>query len=171
MATLYYVPQGDHDFDDASATGLRIIIYDNKVPDPPEPLQDAEADIDTSGIPDTDVISAGDLIYEIYAVTKTKFWTDCYLAVYLEGEVVDVYYNPTTGTKTINLTSTELGYINKTGDTQINYSAGDADVGQVISVQIKAYETAQANATRLSLTHAAPVTGRKHLLAMMGVGS
>lgn len=158
---MYYVPNGAHDWDDVSAVNTTITALDNHVADPDD-HRVAYADVDTSGIPDTDVISAATLTFEISSVTKTKFWVDCYLATYIwDGaawEIIDVYTNPVAGTRNVSLTAGQIAHISKTGDTRFQYIAGDAGDGQNIIVNIKAFETSQEDATRLEIDHAPPVT-------------
>jgi hypothetical protein len=158
---MYYVPNGAHDWDDTSAVNANITAIDNHFIVPNEHIV-AYADVDTSGIPDTDDISAATLTYEISSTSKTKTWLTPYIATYIwDGsawELIDSYTDPAAGTRNISLTAGQITHINKTGDTKFRYVAGEADATKYIIVNIKAYETAQANATRLSITHAPPST-------------
>jgi hypothetical protein len=70
--------------------------------------------------------------------------------------VIQAYtYGRSAVTRTKVLNATQIGYINKSGFTRFGWTvSGTVSSGQFKSLLIKAYETSQAVACRMSVTHA-----------------
>jgi len=166
MATTYYVSTGVKDWHVDTLSGadyndLQLKAFNNRVTFPAT-SSFAYANIDTSGIPDTDVISAATLKLDEYSYTASRGVTKTYYVYILDGTtwrtITTLTYGGSPAVRSVTLNSTQLGYISKTGETRFRIVVPDPGNMKYRNFLIKAYETSQANAMRLEVTHAAPVT-------------
>jgi len=170
MATnTYYIDTANDDWYVHSVTGRQdgtneIWVQKNNVITP-NYSEIGYGDILTSGI-GTDVISAATLYIDEYAYSLSRglragytvwIWTGSAFTTLYYGSMI---YGRTPAVRTIALTPTEIGYINTSGKTQFRVTVPDVLGGKYSFFKYKAYETAQANALRLSVTHAPAATGQ-----------
>lgn len=161
--TYYYVQTGNDDYYISSGTGTVYttpqvwVGYNNTIT--PSVVEVGYARINTSGI-GTDTISDADLYIDEYSYTSSRGVTRVYKVWILDSAIYRLLTNGTLtygaspAVRTIKLTATELTYINKSGYTDIRVTVDDPGAGKVRNFRFKAYETAQANAIRLNVTHA-----------------
>jgi len=129
----------------------------------------ALAEIDTSGI-GTDVISAATFYLDSGAYTASRRVTKTYKIQIYDG--VSAYVTIKSGTwsaaGTISevLTGGELAYINKTGKTKFRVITDDPGAGKDRSMSINAYETSQATAMRMDVTHAPATAAYTHVMVL-----
>lgn len=162
--TLYYVGVGVDDWWSSTALGTnnytttRLNAGWNNVIVGGD-IRNAYADVDTSSI-GTDVISSATLYLNEYdysvvgrGVAKTyrvRIWTGSNFVTLTNGSLTFT----TATTRSIVLTSTEIGYINKTGKTSFSIQVDDPGAGCSRIFRCNAYETSQATALRLNVDHA-----------------
>jgi len=171
----YYVASGPKDWDTLSATNPTIMAsYNAGIT--PSAITYAYANVDTSSIPDGDVISAARLYWDehSYTVTGRRLPAKIYLVDMWNPAgggswaLLGGYTFTTAATKSHILTPTELGYIDKTGETKIRIRVEYPGAGNARFYYTKAYETSQFNAPRLNVTHA-PASSTPQR-TMVGVG-
>ena len=181
-STTCYVPSGADDWDDGSATATTITARANNSVDPPEPIQDAYFNIDTSAIPDADTVSSATLYWYDNAYTASKGVTRVYnIAIWnntsegFEG-CISGTYSGSAGWKNGAIPSERLAsnYINKTGNTLFILYVVDPGGSYYRSWTVRAYEYVTSPNWRayLVVTHAPAAGGvsRVSLLASLGVG-
>jgi len=178
MATnTYYIDTANDDWYVHSVTGRQdgtneIWVQKNNVITP-NYSETGYGDILTSGI-GTDVISAATLYLDEVSYTASRgiklqynvwIWNGSSFVVMTNG--TNILYGRSPIVRQIVLTATEQGYINKTGKTSFRVTVGTVSAGQFKLFKYKAYETAQANALRLSVTHAPAATGAPQVISIM----
>lgn len=163
MATnTYYVAVAN---DDWYLTGLKrfdgtteLLIVNNTIIFPAT-VSRGLADITTSGI-GTDDISAAGLIFDEHSYTSSRGVSKTYGVQIWDGSFWQTLTNGSLtysgSVRTVVLTAAEIAYINKTGKTSFRWQVGNPGAMKFRQFKIKAFETAQANAARLSVTHAPP---------------
>jgi len=177
MATTYNVGTGTDDWDHGSVVGFRYtgatIIAEDAKAFTPNTYRTAFADVDTSGIPDTDVISAASVLFDESAYIASRGLAKTYNLYMWTGSTwvfLEAFTFVTAAIRTHTLTATERGYISKTGKTKFRWIiSGAVASGEYKTLSIKAYETSQAVACRMSITHA-PASGGTPQRTLLGVG-
>jgi len=166
---MYYVNSGPEDWQFDSSTGK----------DDNDPYLEANfnnllsrhsesyAEILTSGI-GTDNISAATVSWNEYTYTASSRLSKTYnLQMYNGSTYVTIssYTWTSSGTvKTYTLNATQRGYIDKVGTTDFRITIDDPGVGKFRVFQINAYETSQATAFRMDITHAPPAADYYHVM-------
>jgi len=155
--TMYYVATGADDYDDDSTTNTTLKIEDNNVffPNPTEVY--AYAKVTTSGI-GTDDISAATVYWDEYSYSASRGTTKTYNVLMWNGSsytnIGTFTHDKYPATRSIVLNATQRGWISKTGTTNFHITVDDPGTSRSRLLHIKAYETAQANAFRMDVTHA-----------------
>jgi hypothetical protein len=178
MATnTYYVNVANDDWTISSSFGRidgasTISASNNKVIFPNDSTT-AYADVLTSGI-GTDIISGASVIFDEYSYNTSRGLTKTYALYMHNGSYYTLIQSYTFGrsavVRTKILNATQIGYINKTGKTKFRITVtGTVSAGQSKTLLAKAYETSQANAFRMSITHA-PLATDIPQRTLMGVG-
>ena len=166
--TSYYIATANDDWYDNSISGRvdgtnQIWVEDIETITPNYENQ-GYGDITTSGI-GTDEISTATLYLDEYSYTGSRglklqynvwIWNGSSFVAMTNG--TNILYGRSPIVRQIQLTATELGYINKTGVTSFRVTVPEVSAGQFLSFKYKAYETSQANALRLDVTHAPAVS-------------
>lgn len=114
--------------------------------------------IDTSGIPDTDVISAATFYIYVHSVTASRGVTKEFSVVVGTSGFVGIISASTAGWKSVNVTSDYFFAISKTGDTGIYVAATTEVEAGIISYAFRAYEYDPDGTLDmyLEITHAPP---------------
>ena len=125
----------------------------------PETSDTAYADVDTSAIPDDNVISSASVKFDEYSYYASRGLAKTYVLYMWDGSgwqnIQEYTFGRSAVTRTKVLNSTQIGWINKTGKTKFSWGiSGTVGDGQSKSFQLKAYETSQAVACRMEITHA-----------------
>jgi len=173
--TLYYVGSAADDYYTNSVSGTQTgtttlnVSYNSVIN--PAFYEQSYGKVDTSGIPDTDVISAATFYFTANTYNATTRVTKIYSAQIWTGSSYVFLTNATNktwaaGTQTIVLTATEQGYINKTGTTNFRIITSDPGSKKYRQMLVNAYETSQATAMRLDVTHAAPAVSYTHAMVI-----
>jgi hypothetical protein len=175
---MYYVPSAPYDYyEDYDGSTNTYYYYDtinyagkNNVLSPNRQFI-AYSLIDTSAIPDTDVISSATLYLDEDDYVGSKGVTKDY---YVQVWTGSTYTNLTNGsltydslsprTRSISLTSGELSYISKNGITLFRVSVNDPGSAKTRVLTIKSYDDSQSVAMRLDVTHAAPSSTRPQVI-------
>jgi hypothetical protein len=167
VTNTYYVEAGVDDWDSypgtSRYTGTTIQASDNKEISP-NFVRKAYANVDTSGVPDDDVISSASVKFDEVSYYASKGVRTKNYKVYIDNSgawvsLGTLTFGASAVVRTIVLDSTQRGYINKTGDTKFRFiTTPEMASGSAVTLTIKAYETAQANACRMEITHAPAVS-------------
>jgi len=161
--TTYYIYTGNDDFYTNNlgtsyySTPL-LEVNQNSATFPPVSSY-ATCKVDTSGIPEDDIISDGTLYLDENDYTASGGVSKLYQVQQLRNAywaTIKTLIFTTATTKSFSLDSTSLSYISKTGYSQFRVVVSNPGAGKKRTFHFKAYETSQANAMRLSITHAPP---------------
>lgn len=159
--TDYTVTDGNDDFYTAQPSGdvpayyyTTTLLYAAKINTvTPSLTHLAYINIDTSGIPDTDTITAATINFYAHSYTASKGVTKTY-NVWFGGSVIYSGTFVSAGWVSHALTAGELANINKTGTSNFMISVDDPGVAKARTLTIRAYEYGGYTAY-LSVTHAA----------------
>ena len=162
--TNYYIGVANDDWYVAGVTrfdGTATIFVSNNQTVSPPLLSRGFGDIDTSAIPDEDVITAARLRLDESSYSASKRVSKTYAIQIWNGSA---WQSLTNGSHTYSgsagvltqLTAGELAYISKTAKTSFRVVVGNPGTGKFRLFYYNAYETSQATALRLDVTHAAP---------------
>lgn len=159
VSTTCYVATGTDDWDDSSATNTTIQTFYNFIVTPAV-SRDAYADITTSTIPASATITAASLLFRIDGAILIGKGTKQFVVSMWNGSgwtAIYGSYTPTVGLVSIPLNATQIGWINTAGKTSFKYTCS-ATSGSSITIDIRAYETLQTQASRLNITYTLPST-------------
>lgn len=169
MADYNIAANADDWYSDSGAgavAGTTTLLCSNNNAIVPPVTDTSVGEIDTSGIPDTDVISAATLYFYVhsYTVTGKPAPTKYYQVWMLSLDDTTNYYIgdgivSAAGWYSIALPSARFADINKTGKTQMSLITTSPGDGKSRLMQIRAKEYAGTYSMYLSVTHAAPSTG------------
>lgn len=173
MATnTYYVATGNDDYyygTDGTVKTTSLLKADYSNISSPSSINEIIADITTSGI-GTDTISAATLYWDESSYQASSRVSKTYNIYQVQGSTtvkIATYTFGTAAVRSLVLNSTQLGYINKTGKSRFQIDVDDPGTFKLRILNIKAYETSQANAMRLSVTHAPAATSKPQVINIM----
>lgn len=172
--TDYAVASGAKDWDDGSSTNSTLLITFNNIS---VVEQEGYMNIDTSAIAGDDISAATFWWYNnaYSTVGKPAHLSRIYI-MNTGASWVQIWSSAvvlTTGWKSHALTSGELAYIQKGGETRMRFTVDDPGVAKAITWNVRAYEyvTSPDFAGYLAITHAAPPAGSpKVSIAMPIIG-
>lgn len=165
------VTQGSDDWDDVNSTDTTIMTRALRDPfGTPNAIESAYADITTSGIDASWTISSTVLHFYTVSNTTTPKGEPYYSYIEMHDgssfvtiDSLDKARN--TGWDSINLTSTEIGYINRSGKTSFKFRVPLSDTwGSAIVWSLKSYEDDPLNAPYLVVTYTAGSTTRRRAI-------
>ena len=164
----FYVYQPDGSGNTYYYTTTTLIAGRNNVVSP-SVTYTAYINIDTSGIPDGDVISAATLYIYEHSYTSSKGISKLY-SIYFPSDSSYIVYGKTYagGWTSEALDTSQMAAINKTGTTDFTLSVPDPPAFKFRTFNIRAYEydTPSTFSAYLVVTHAAPSTYKPQVITI-----
>lgn len=176
--TLYYIPFSFYDYyikdTGAPTTGTALLLAETNNFLSPNFVMVSYGLIDTAPIPDSDVITAATFSFTANTYTASRGKSKIYTVWQLQGATYIPLTNGTdvtwsSGANSVVLAAAELAYIQKTGITAFRITVADPGVSKYRKMDINAFETSQATAMRLDVTHG-PAVSNVPQRTLVGVG-